>query len=462
MDKHSTHHSIWTELKANLLLSLPLMAAWVIYAFGPFAGTAMIAHLGNDALAASALVGTIWIAGITFCFGLFHSVSVLVSQQMGANNNEAIGNIIGQALLLNCCSWLPLIGLMLSVPFFVQWSAPNPEVLAYATKYSHALLWAAPGLVTLVIVEQFLNGIGKTQMSLWISLIEIPLEIAFIYIFVFGKLGIPAFGIAGVGYGLAVSFTLTTLVLFIYLSHAQFTQPFWMFKSMGTFNWRLCKEMITIGLPIGLTYFIELVGFTIATYFISQFNDVALAAHQIILQFEAVFINIPFAISQAITIRVGMSVGRIDKTGVVYASYIGIILGFLISLVIFLILALFPLTMLSIDLDIHENQPVVQVATSLFFILGIYQIFDSIRILEAGALRGLKDTKFAMYANLICFSIFGVASAYFIGIVLNHNVQGIWYGLTLGIVLGAMTLFFRLRQIISKADLSQILDISVH
>ena len=278
-------HSVLAELKANLLLSLPLMAAWVIYSLGPFAGTAMIAHLGKDVLAASVLVGTIWIAGITFWFGLFHSVSVLVSQQMGANNNEAISEIMGQALLLNCCSWLPMMGLMLLIPFLVQWSAPNQEILNYATQYSHALLLAAPGLITLTIVEHFLSGIGKTQMSLWISLIEIPIEIVFIYIFVFGKLGIPAFGIAGVGYGLAFSFTLTSIVIFIYLYYAQFAKPFQIFKYVGTFNGSYCKEMLRIGVPIGLTYFIELIGFTIATYFISQFSATSLAAHQIILQF---------------------------------------------------------------------------------------------------------------------------------------------------------------------------------
>ena len=176
-------------------------------------------------------------------------------------------------------------------------------------------------------------------------------------------------------------------------------------------------------------------------------------------QFEGVIFNIPYAMSQAITVRVGVNVGQIDKKGVIYASYAGIAMGFLISLVIFLLLTLFPLRMLSIDLDIHENKKIVQAAIPLFFILGIYQVFDSIRILEAGALRGLKDTKFTMYVNIFCFSILGVLLAYLIGIVLNYNVQGIWYGLTFGIILGAIALFFRLKKIIKQADLSQLLKI---
>lgn len=452
-------HSIVAEVKANLLLSLPLMAAWVIYSLGPFAGTAMIAPLGKDVLAASVLVGTIWIAGITFWIGLFHSVSVLISQQMGANNNEAISEVMGQSLLLNCCAWLPMMGLMLLIPFVVQWSAPNPEILKYATQYSHALMLAVPGLISLVIVEQFLSGIGKTQMSLWISLIEIPIEILFIYIFVFGKLGLPAFGIAGVGYGLACSFTLTSILVFLYLSYASFATPYQIFKYFGTFNWRYCKEMLNIGVPIGLNFFVELLGFTIATYFISLLSNTALAAHQIALQFASVIINIPYALSQATTIRVGMNVGQLDKKGVRYASYVGVSIGFIFSLMILLILVLFPSILLGIDLDVHQHQELVQIASSLLFILGIYQIFDSVRILEAGALRGLKDTQYTMYANVLCFSVLGVLLAYFIGIILNERVQGIWYGLTMGIILAAIILFFRLRKIINQADLAELLKI---
>ena len=226
MTQQITKHSIRTEIKENLTLSAPLMAAWLIYALGPFAGTVMIAHLGKDPLAASVLVGTIWIAGVTFCFGIFHSVSVLTSQQLGAKNLEAISEVMGQAFFLDVLSWIPMAILLLCVPYLIHWSAPNAEILRYGTEYAHAILLAAPGLITLVILEHFLSGIGKTQISLWISLIEVPVEIFFIYICVFGKFGLPAFGIAGVGYGLAISYTLTTIIIFSYLYFARFAQPY--------------------------------------------------------------------------------------------------------------------------------------------------------------------------------------------------------------------------------------------
>lgn len=461
MKAQSMSRSILLEIKENFILSLPLMAAWLIYSLGPFAGTAMVAHLGENVLAASVLVGTIWVAGVTFCFGVFHSVSVLISQQRGADNNSAISEIMGQAFFLNVLSWVPMIALLFLTPFLVQWSSPNAEVMKLAGSFAHSLVLAAPGLITLAILEHFLSGVGKTQLSLWISLIEIPIEMFFIYIFVFGKFGVPVCGIAGIGYGLALSYLLTTIVVFTYLKYAKFAKPFAIFKHIGKINWLYCKEMLRIGLPIGFTYFIELVAFTIATYFISHFHATALASHQIIMQFEAVIINIPYAISQAISVRVGLSVGRQDKDGVRIASFVGIGIGTFAALLIFGMLVIFPNFLLRIDLDTKalQNQELIDLTIALFFVLGIYQIFDSIRVVHAGVLRGLKDTKSTMMVNIICFFGIGVVAAYLLGISLEGKAQGVWLGLTVGMAMGAMALFFRLSNRLKNMDLNEILKI---
>jgi MATE family multidrug resistance protein len=457
-----TPHSIKREIKDTLTLSFPLMMAWLIYSLGPFAGTAMVAHLGENVLAASVLVATIWFAAMTLCFGVFHSVSILISQQMGAKNNTAISEMMGQAFLLCVISWFPVMLVMYLVPFLVHWSAPNKEILHYATQYSHALMWAAPGLSVLGMIEHFLSGIGRTKLSLAISLIEVPLEIITIYLFVFGKLGLPAFGIAGVGYGLAVSYALTTVVVLLFLNFSKLTRQFEIYKYVGRFNWRYFKEMLRIGMPIGLTYFIELVSFTIATYFISRFNATSLAAHQIVLQFEGVIINIPYALSQGVSIRVGQSVGRQDKTGVRYASYVGLGLCMGAAVLLFILLTCCSRLLIGIDLDLTDpnNAVLIKETMTLFVIVGFYLFFDTIRVAEAGALRGLKDTKYTMMINVTCFFGLGLLMAYLFGIVLQGNVYGVWLGLAGGVILCSLMLFLRLRKIIGIADLSRILHIA--
>ena len=100
MSYDTTFHSIKSEIKDTISLSIPLIASQLIYACSGFIGTAMVAHLGQDALAASVLVSMIWMSLSVFFFGILNSVSVLVSHQFGANNDKAISEIMGQAFIL--------------------------------------------------------------------------------------------------------------------------------------------------------------------------------------------------------------------------------------------------------------------------------------------------------------------------------------------------------------------------
>ncbi len=56
MSQINITHSIKSEIKDTLSLSMPLVASQLIFACSGFIGTAMVAHLGKDALAASVLV----------------------------------------------------------------------------------------------------------------------------------------------------------------------------------------------------------------------------------------------------------------------------------------------------------------------------------------------------------------------------------------------------------------------
>src|SRR3990167_9161835 len=93
-------HTIKGEIRNTLSLSIPLITSQLIYASSGFIGTALVARLGIDALAASVLVSTIWMTLSVLFFGLLNSISVLISHQYGVKNHRAISEIMGQAFLL--------------------------------------------------------------------------------------------------------------------------------------------------------------------------------------------------------------------------------------------------------------------------------------------------------------------------------------------------------------------------
>lgn len=456
-----TPHTIKNEIKGNLSLSIPLITSQLIYACSGFVGTAMVAHLGEKALAASILVSMVWMSLSMFFFGVLNSVSVLISHQYGAKNYKTINDIMGQSFLLGVFIAVTLIIILLSLPWMMQWSKQPLDVLHLANQYIYSLLWTIPGLVALVICEQFLAGINRTKLVLRISLLVVPVEIPLIYLLIFGQLGFPRCGIAGVGYGFAITYTLSAILLILYLLKSKQFKLFTIFSGINTIHFHYIFELLRIGIPMGLMHVIEVSAFAVATFWIAQFGTTLLAAHQIVIQYLNFTITIVFAMSQAVTIRVGQAVGKQDLQGIRYASYLGMMMNF--SAMIFLMLAFItiPTFFLRLDLDIHNqaNALLIRDASTLMGISGILLLFDNFRLITFGALRGLKDTRYPMFASLVSFWIIGLGCAYALGFYFHLQGIGIWLGLITGIACGAGMLLLRLRYLLKRIDLNKVMSI---
>jgi multidrug resistance protein, MATE family len=453
-------HSIKSEIKGTLSLSIPMITSQLVYASSGFIGTAMVARLGEDALAASVMVSTIWMALSVLFFGILNSVSVLVSHQYGAKNDKAISEIMGQAYLLGIIVCISMIILLSCMPLLLYWSTQPPAVLNLAYQYMFALLWTVPGLIILMISEQFLAGINRAKLVLRISLLVVPIEIPLIYLLVFGKLGLPACGVAGVGYGFATTYTVTGIGLLCYLLKSKHYRHFRIFNGITKINLYYLKELISVGLPIGFMHVIEVSTFAVVTFWIAWFGTTLLAAHQIVFQYLGFTITLVFAMSQAVTVRVGHAVGRHDLSGVRYATYVGMMLNFICVAAIAMAFYICPEFFLKVDIDIYgpSNAVLVRDASTLLSICGVLLLFDNFRIIGFGALRGLKDTRFPMYSSFIAFWLVGLTAAYLLSTVFHLAGKGIWWGLTVGIASGAVLMLIRLHYLLKRVDLNRLMS----
>jgi MATE family multidrug resistance protein len=453
-------HSIKGEIKNTLSLGLPLIASQLIYASSGFIGTAMVAHLGQNELAASVLVSMIWMTLSVLFFGILNASSVLVAHQYGARNEKAISDIMGQSYILGLgiCVFMMLI--LLCLPYLLQYCDQPPVVLELAYQYVHSLILTIPGLILLIIGEQFLAAVGKSKIVLRISILVVPIEIPLIYLFIFGKFGFPKCGIAGIGYGFAVTYTISAIGLIAYLIMSKQYQRYKIFSAINKIDFVYIKELLRVGTPMGVMHVIEVGAFAIATLFMAHFGTTMLAAHQIVLQYLAFSITLVFAVSQAVTIRVGHAVGRDDLIGVKYASYVGMLLNFCCVVFIGLAYIFFPELFFRLDIDIHNpnNQTLMHDAATMLSIAGVLLMFDNFRIIGFGVLRGLKDTRFPMFASLISFWLVGLSTALLFGHTFHLQGKGIWWGLTFGIAVGALLMFVRIQWLLPRVDLKKLME----
>src|SRR5690606_37008116 len=80
------------------------------------------------------------------------------------------------------------------------------------------------------------------------------------------------------------------------------------------------------------------------------------------------------------------------------------------------------------------DRAVIAIAAQLLAIAGIFQLFDGTQVVGLGILRGMGDVNVPTVIAFLAYWVVGLPVAYVLGIVLDFGVQGIWYGLTLGLL----------------------------
>jgi multidrug resistance protein, MATE family len=456
-------HTIKGELKGTIALGMPLVLSQSMYACSPFIATAMVARLGEDALAANVLVYSAYMALSVLFVSTLNAVGILVSHQYGAKNEKAISEIMGQAFLLGAVICVLLMVILAFAPYFLNWHTQPLHVVQLAHELLRSLIWTIPGLIVWSLIQQCLEGMGHTKLIFVVNLIAVPVEILVIYCLIFGKLGFPAYHIAGVGYGLAISYTIAVMAMIGYLIKSQYYINLKIFTQIGKTHATYLKELIRIGLPMGFGAFIEVSAFAIITLWMARFGTTMLAAHQVVMQYLGFFIVMVFAFAQTVAIRVGHAVGRQDLVGVHYATYVGAALSFLCTLILVFAFYFFPQFFLSIDINVYDasNADLVHIATQFFSILSVFLLIESIRlILGFGALRGLKDTHFSMLVSLFVFWIIGLSTSFLFAFVFHLTGAGLWWGLTLGIGIGAVAIIIRWYYLMRRINLKTLVKVA--
>jgi len=430
-----------------------------VQAASGFIGTLMVAHLGKNELAASALVYSIYLTLIVFYFGVLNSVSIFVAQNHGAKNLKGISLSCSQGMIMSVVVSIPLIIMLLLSPYVLFLSHQNAIVLMLSTQYLHSLVFCIIPLSLLIVMEQFLIGLSKTKLVLLISVLQIPCEVLVNYTFIFGKFGFPKLGIAGLGYGYATVFSLAAIVIAIALSKSHVGKKYQPFAYLKQFNKEYFFEMLRVGVPIGGMYVIEVAFFMVVAFLMGRFSSDALAAHQIALQFIELTMMIIYGLSMSTSVRVGHAIGQKNKEKILFATYANMFLGYIPMIFIVIYYFIFPKSLIALDLNIHDVRYATMIHYAVIFLAigGIGELLDTFRFIILGALRGIKDTNIPMYITAAAFWICGLPACYLFAFVFKLNGAGLWYGIITGMIVASVLLYIRLNRFLQKIDLTDVL-----
>ena len=289
------------------------------------------------------------------------------------------------------------------------------------------------------------EGLTHARTILLISLAGLLLNIPLNYVLIYGEFGVPKLGAVGCGYATALSFWFMASLLGLYV---HFEKRYRYFAIFGVFHGPSLKEIgatLWLGLPIGLSIFVEASLFTVITLFIGEMGKFTVAGHQVALSFTGLLFMVPLSLGLALTVKVGHAVGAKRPTEARQIAFYGIALAIIIAL----ISSSFMWLAADWVVKLYSPNPQVQLlAASLIQLAVWYQISDAVQINAAGALRGYKDTRIIMLITLFSYWMIGLAGGWWLAMTDNfwgaQGVYGFWYGLIAGLSVAASILMWRL------------------
>src|SRR5712672_4816721 len=139
--------------------------------------------------------------------------------------------------------------------------------------------------------------------------------------------------------------------------------------------------------------------------------------------------------------------GRSDPSAARRAAYVALAMGVLFMTAAALLLWTTPRILIGFYLDLGDaaNQSTVAIALQLFVISALFQLFDGVQVIAAGALRGYRDTAVPMLIAAIGYWAIGFAGSWLLAFPLGFGPIGLWLGLALGLAVVATSLIVRLR-----------------
>ncbi len=436
------------EIKAMLFLAVPLASAQLAQSATGFVDTVMMGLLGQQVLAAGALGVAFFNTPMYITASIVAAVSPLVAGAFGAGDSKQVSRVVRHGLWLALLIGVPLTLIIWNGAALLPMLGQEPENVQLAGMFLRSIALGVLPTLGFAALRNFVAAVSQPRPVMVIIVAGTLFNIVANYLLMFGKLGLPALGIAGIGLASALALWGMFLAIALYILWHPDLRSYQVFSHLMPFDVKVFRELLATGLPIGGLVAVEVGLFTTTTFLIGLLGTVPLAAHQIAIQTAAMAFMIPLGTSFATTIRVGQLIGQGDRKGAQMAGYIGIGLGTAFMSTMGILFWLAPEFIISLYLDVSdpENRAVVDLAKALLGIAALFQIVDGIQATAAGALRGLKDTKVPMLIGFLSYWGIGLSVGYGLGFSLGLGSVGLWYGLAIGLMSAAIVLTWRFKQ----------------
>jgi MATE family multidrug resistance protein len=433
--------------------ALPILIAQLSSIGMMVVDTAVLGHVSSLDLAAVAIGGGIHVSVVFALVGILQAVSPVVAHLHGAGRDGEVAGVLQQGFWLAMLLAVPGI-LFLTHPGVVLGMADmDAAVDAKVRQYLALLAWGLPAALFYRTFWAFCNALGKPRVLMGIGLFSLALHALLAWgLALQGWLGEPL-GVAGCALSNILIGWLACISGAAYLALGPLGRRYRPFSNWQLPNWTAWRELLRIGVPMGLSNLVEITSFTLIALFVAALGTTVVAGHRIVANLSALIYMMPLSLGIATMVAVGQAVGAHDGNRARATIRAGLILSGASSTVVGLLLWLAAEPLVAA----YTDDPAVRaVAMSLIIYVAIYQFFDALQTIAGHALRAYRVTFVPMLVQIFCFWGVGLLGGAWLCYRWSTplGVAGFWLAAALSLLLAAAMLLPLLRKVVQATETS--------
>ena len=412
-------------LRTTWALAWPVIFTFSIESFVGLCDMLMIGRLGPTAVAGVGVGVQILGAVDTVMFALGTGVLAIVARHVGAGERaeaeETLRQSLGAGAAVAVLIMLPVIAW---APALVAAFRVNDAVVVAGTRFLRIVMPAAPASALLFIMVSSLRGAGDTRTPLAIGATVGTVNVILAYGFIFGRLGLPALGVAGAAIATGVAFAAGALLGLGLLARGRLVLV--LRARPARLRLDVVRRVLRIGYPAAIEHLLMQVGFFLYIVFAAHHGTAAVAAYFIGVRILALSFlpGFGFAAAAATMIGQNLGAGRPDDAERSGRAAVRLALWLMTAAGVVIFVAARPIARLFV-----ADAAVITDTVSFIRVLAACQPLMALDFTLGGALRGAGDTRFPLLAVFLGFYVCRLGVAWLVTFALGLGVVWLWLAL---------------------------------
>jgi len=417
------------DIKAHIKrLAIPASIGWFFNTMFNVVDTFFAGKISTTALAGLSMSFPIFFMVIAFSSGLGTGSTALISNALGRKSREEYHRLGLNALVLAWILGLLLMAFgLLAGRHLFQLMGASGEALQYGVRYIDVIFFGAVFFITNHILNSMLASQGDTRSNRNYLFAAFVLNVILDPIFMFGWLGFPVMGTAGV----ALATILVQLYGNVYLARKVWRSPAFDLELLrrSRLSVRTMLDILHQGLPASINMMTTSIGFFILNAYAMRYGgDVVVAAYGATLRIEQLTTLPALGLNMAALTIAGQNfgAGHLERVREVYKQCLKY--GFVLmtsGMVIIFLLA-------RVLITAFNDDPAVVAAgvTAIRIVVLVFNAYMLINV-SVAIMQAVKRPYVAMGIGFLRQIALPSFMFYFLGTTLNLGVRGIWTGIVI-------------------------------